>query len=121
MTGDTDHSYTLDLLQGALIRFGRPSAYGLWIEGGYSYVKGREHLAMFGIGLARSKPGFVSTSFAIVPHVVAGRIDDETRIGIRTSLLVGSFELAHQIAFTGDRPIHELHFALSFAFVSGRE
>ncbi|MBA2540401.1 MAG: hypothetical protein H0V17_12245 [Deltaproteobacteria bacterium] len=119
MTGENDHAFTLDALLGRLIRFGRPSSYGLWIEGGYSYVMGREHLAVFGIGLAQSKPGFVSTKFAIIPHLIAGRIDDEMRTGVRTSLIIANFEIAHQIAFSADRPIHELHLVMTFPFVSG--
>jgi hypothetical protein len=121
LTGENDFAFTLDLLTGAMIRFGRPSAFGLWVEGGYSYVKGREHLAVFGVGLAHRKAGLGSTGFALVPHVIAGRIDDESRIGIRTSLIAGAFELAHQIAFTTGEPIHEIHLALTFPFVSGTD
>jgi hypothetical protein len=124
LTGEIDSAPALDLLVGASIRFGRDSALGIWIEGGYAVVRGREHLAVLGVGLARKKPGWMSSIVAVIPHVVAGTIDGESCLGLRTSVVLGlpgylSLELAHQVAFVGDEPMHELHFGMSFPFVRG--
>lgn len=115
--GDSDTSFALDLLVGSAIRFGRDSNAGLWIEGGYAWVKGHEHLVVLGVGPAHRSRGRIA---ALVPHVVAGRVDGETAIGARTSLFgsVGPYglELAHQLTLRGDERIHELHVALTFPY-----
>ena len=124
-SGERDTSFTLDLLTGAAIRLGRDSAMGIWIEGGYSYVYSREHLAVLGVGLARRRRGVFAPTLALVPHVVAGRVDGESCLGARTSLIAGlsgyAFELAHQVVFVGSQPVHEMHLALTFPFTSGGE
>lgn len=125
LSGDSETDFALDLLAGASIRFGRASALGIWIEGGYAYVKGREHLAVLGVGLAHRRPGLLSPALAVIPHVVAGSIDGERAIGVRTSVVAGlaaySIEVAHQVAVAGGAPIHELHVGLTFPFVGGLE
>lgn len=124
LSGDTETDFALDLLTGASIRFGRDSALGLWIEGGYAYVKGREHLAVLGVGVARRAPGIASSVIAVIPHLVAGTIEGERCLGVRTSLVLApagmvALEVAHQVGFVGGARVHELHVGISFPFVSG--
>jgi len=125
LTGETDTAFSLDILMGAALRFDRRSNTALWIEGGYSYVKGREHLAVLGAGVGYRKRGFLSPLLALVPHVVAGSIDGTTCLGVRTSVIAGwsaySFELAHQVAFRDGAQVHELHAAFTFPFLAGHE
>lgn len=125
LTGDRETDFSLDLLIGAAVRFDRRHWTALWIEGGYSYVKGREHLAMAGIGVGHRKRGRSEPLFALVPHVVAGSIDGEGCLGLRTSALAGfagyTIELAHQVAVVDGTQVHELHAAFSFPFLSGLE
>ena len=125
LSGDTDTTFSLDILMGAALRFDRRSNTALWIEGGYSYVKGREHLAVLGAGVGYRKRGLLSPLLALVPHVVAGSIDGTASLGVRTSLIAGwsaySFELAHQVALQDGEQIHELHAAFTFPFLAGLE
>jgi hypothetical protein len=122
-TGAEGKAFTFDAIGGAAVRFGRHSAMGLWIEGGYSYVYGREHLAVLGVGPARRPPGFFTTMFAVIPHVVAGHFNGEGCVGVRTSAIAGfsvyGIELAHQVVFTGSGRVTELHIALTFPSTLG--
>ncbi len=122
-SGEGDTSFTFDVLAGAAIRFGRDADLGLWIEGGYSYVRGHEHLAMLGIGPARWPTGVFGSTFALEPHVVAGTIDGASGVGLRTSAIAGfgrcAIELAHQVVAIGPARIHEMHLALTFPFTPG--
>ncbi len=125
LTGETDTAFSLDVLMGAALRFDRRSSNMLWIEGGYSYVRGREHLAVLGLGGGHRRPGLFTSMFAIVPHVIAGSIDGTSCLGLRTSVIAGfasySIELAHQVAVIDRIEVHELHAAFTFPFVSGLE
>lgn len=123
LTGDSETDFSLDILMGVAMRFDRRNFTALWIEGGYSYVKGREHLAIAGLGVARRKRGLAEPLFAVIPHVIAGSIDGESCLGLRTSVIAGfamySIELAHQVAFIDGARVHELHAAFTFPFLAG--
>ena len=125
LTGETDTAFSFDALMGAVLRFDRRSSTALWIEGGYSYVRGREHLAMLGMGVGYHPRGIASPLLAVIPHVVAGTIDGETSLGVRTSVIVGfamySLELAHQVGFLDGNQVHEIHAAFTFPFLAGFE
>jgi hypothetical protein len=125
LTGDRETDFSFDILIGAAVRFDRRSGTALWIEGGYSYVKGREHLAIAGIGVGHRKRGRFEPLFALVPHVIAGSIDGEGCVGLRTSVIAGfaayAIELAHQVAVVDGTQVHELHAAFTFPFLSGLE
>ena len=125
LSGDPETDFSLDLLMGAALRFHRASNTALWIEGGYSYVKGREHLAVLGAGVGHRKRSISSPLFAVVPHVVAGSIDGTACLGVRTSLIAGwsayAFELAHQVAMVDGVQVHELHAAFTVPFLAGFE
>jgi hypothetical protein len=120
---DIDTAFTLDVMAGAYARFGRDASMGIWVEGGYSYVRGSEHLAVLGIGLAHRKRTLFCAVFALVPHVVAGKVDGELGIGARTSAIAGwgawGLELAHQVVIVEDQRVHEMHLAVTFPFVAG--
>lgn len=117
--------FALDVLMGAALRFDRRATTALWIEGGYSYVKGREHWAVAGLGVGRRARGFGRPVFALVPHALAGSIDGRGAVGVRTSAIAGfavyAIELAHQVAIVDGAPVHELHAVLSFPFLAGLE
>src|SRR5262245_7304405 len=108
-SGSRDTEFAFDARLGAAIRMGRDAAASVWIEGGYSYVYGREHLAALGVGVARSPRGLFSSVIALEPQVVAGRIDGETGIGLRTSAIAGfggtAVEAAYQLVFVGGKQV----------------
>ena len=117
---ERDTSFALDLLLGCALRFRRDANAGLWIEGGYAWVRGHEHLAMLGIGPSYRTRGWSQTIVALVPHVIAGSIDGTSAIGARTSVFAShgpyGIELAHQLTISDGRRSHELHVALTFPF-----
>ena len=106
------------------MRLGRASNLDLWIEGGYSFDHGHSHLAVLGVGLARSTPGLFGTVVAVIPHAVVGEVDGALGVGVRTSAIAGfrlyALEVAHQVTFGGGGHIQELHLMVTFPFSSGR-
>lgn len=122
-TGERDTAFTVDALAGAAIRFARDSRFGLWIEGGYSYATSGEHLALLGIGPVRNRRGLFGTTLALVPHAVAGRVDGQFGVGVRTSAIVSvgplAFELAHQLLAVDAQRVHEMHAVFTFPFDAG--
>lgn len=120
-------AFALDLYGGVTIRFGRGASTGMLAEAGYSYVGFSEHLASLGIGVLHglgrppTPPGETQPlgrrRIGLVPHALLGWAYGGPAFGARTSLLLGYWvygvELAHQVLFTGNRQIHEIHLTLA--------
>ena len=120
--------FTVDMLLGSAIAFGRGARTGLWIEGGYSYAGFGDHLAMLGVGPSlRGAPSELledgAFGLALVPHAVAGDVNGTFGYGVRTSLVARFWmygvEVAHQYLVAGPRSVHELHVTLTFPVTLG--
>ncbi|HEV7556524.1 MAG TPA: hypothetical protein VGO00_13755 [Kofleriaceae bacterium] len=122
---DGGAAFTLEILGGAAVQFGRGSSYGAWIEGGYAYSRFHDHTAELGIGPSWRGSGedpTLTSGIALIPHVIAGSFDGKTGYGVRTSLVGRSwlpFELAHQIAFVDGHTIQQIDLLLTFPAVFG--
>lgn len=120
--------FTLDMLLGSAIAFGRGAHAGLWIEGGYSYAGFGDHLAVLGAGptLRGDSSELLDDGafgLALVPHAVAGDVNGTFGYGLRTSVVARFWlygvEVAHQYLVAGSRSVHELHVTLTFPMVLG--
>lgn len=123
-------AFTLDVLAGAFVRFGRVSRWGATFEAGYSYVGFSEHLAVTGIGLVHSlpsrsnddgddAPSSMSTRMrvAIALYGVGGVSESRGALGFRGQISIGPsfalFSIGYQFVQTDAINAHELRFTFS--------
>lgn len=123
-------AFTLDVLGGAELGFGRGARVGLVAETGYSYVGFGEHWLLLGVGpmVRRFGPELIESrsgdeprgdmAVYLLPHAMVGSLNGAFAQGIRTSLVfrfwLYGLEVGHQLAHTSERDVHELHLAFTF-------
>jgi hypothetical protein len=126
-------AFTADVHGGVARRFERDSPWALIGELGGSYVGFSEYLASVGVGVLY---GLTSPSeehlgslphvrIALIPHILAGEADGRVATGLRTSVLVGvwlyAIELAHQVLWVDGTSPHEFHVVLTTAIALGED
>jgi hypothetical protein len=116
-------AFTLDVLTGAVVRFGRTSRWGAIVQGGYSYVGFGQHLAVAGLGLfgglARSedpRAAITSTAATITIDALAGSVHGQPALGARVSASFGprwfSVALGYQLVRTETSVSHQVRLTI---------
>ena len=125
----TRAAFSLDALAVARVPLTRGHvAFGMFPELGYSLLAGaqhtRGHFFTGGVGLGLIK---VPYAVAIIPRAVAGALDRERAVGVRTSLLAEgsrdggfSLEISHEALFVPRDVIHQVRVMLSITVLLGR-
>ena len=122
--------FALDVLAVGRVSVSRGElAFGLFPELGYSLFAGAQHTrghyftGGLGLGVLAGPLGV-----AVIPRLVAGSLDRERALGVRTGLLAEmskdggfSLEVAHQALFMPRGVVHELRVTLSLTLLLGRK
>lgn len=119
-------AFTIDVMGGAVVRFGRASRHGLLAEVGYSWAGFSQHLAAFGLGVVtglgaasdfEGRARQPKLRVGIIAHTLAGSSYGRWAAGARTGALLGyssyAISIAHQALDVGGRLEHEVHLVIT--------